>query len=190
MKIIFALGNPGEKYLFTRHNAGFIAIDYIASKQNAVFEFSSRFESQIAKTIIEDESVLLVKPQTFMNLSGIALEKIMKFYKVEKKDILVVYDDISLDLGTLRFRNKGESGGHNGVKSIIEHLSNDNNFLRLKIGIGPQVFKSETYVLQNFSNEQLEKLKELLPTIFQACKFSIKGDFVSLQNKFNKSFNL
>lgn len=162
MKLIIGLGNPGEKYLFTRHNAGFMAVDFFALNNDQSFKNESKLKSLVAKFKFEGEDIVVIKPQTYMNLSGEAIIAVMNFYKIEKKDILVIYDDISLDTGTLRFRANGSDGGHNGIKSIIQTLGSK-DFDRLKIGIGPQPnIPSESYVLQNFTKEELETIKETL----------------------------
>lgn len=162
MKLIVGLGNFEEQYLFTRHNVGFMMVDFFVRLNNQSFKQEKKLKSMIAKFKFNDEDILIIKPLTYMNLSGEAVIAVMNFYKIDIKDVLVIYDDISLDLGKVRFRSSGSDGGHNGVKSIIKYLGTK-DFDRLKIGIGPQPnIPSEAYVLQNFSNEELEKLKEVL----------------------------
>ena len=162
MKLIIGLGNFEEKYLFTRHNAGFIALDFFAEANNQSFKLEKKLKSYITKFNFNGEEIILAKPTTYMNLSGEALSLIINFYKIDKKDVFVVYDDIALDLGKVRFRNSGSDGGHNGIKSVIQHLGTK-NFDRLKIGIGPQPnIPSEAFVLQNFSKEELQTLKATL----------------------------
>ena len=158
MKLIIGLGNFEDKYLFTRHNAGFMAVDFFVQANNQSFRQEKKLKSMIAKF----GDVVVIKPLTYMNLSGEAVRAVMDFYKIEVKDILVIFDDISLDLGKVRFRASGSDGGHNGIKSIIQHIGTK-DFDRLKIGIGPQPnIPSEAFVLQNFTNDELEKLKEIL----------------------------
>lgn len=162
MKLIVGLGNPGEKYLFTRHNLGFMAVDFFVEANLGSFKNESKFKSMVARFSVGTDDVLVIKPQTFMNLSGEALIAVMNFYKIKREDLLVIYDDISLDLGAFRFRASGSDGGHNGIKSIIKVLGSK-DFDRLKIGIGPQPnIPSENYVLQNFKKEELEIIKERL----------------------------
>lgn len=166
MKLIIGLGNFEDKYLFTRHNAGFMVVDFFVRLNGQTFKQDKKLKSSLAKFKFNNEDVaedvILIKPLTYMNLSGEAVSAVMNFYKIDIKDILVIYDDISIDLGRVRFRDSGSDGGHNGIKSIIQHLGTK-TFDRLKIGIGPQPnIPSEAYVLQNFSNEELEKLKEVL----------------------------
>ncbi len=162
MKLIAGLGNFETKYFFTRHNVGFMMVDFFVSSHNQNFKQEKKLKSMVAKFKFNEEDIVIIKPLTYMNLSGEAILAVMNFYKIDIKDILVIYDDISIDLGRVRFRNSGSDGGHNGVKSIINNLGTD-KFDRLKIGIGPQPnISSEAYVLQNFLGGELEKLKEIL----------------------------
>ena len=162
MKLIVGLGNFEDKYLFTRHNVGFMAVDFFVQRYNHTFKIEKKLKSYISKFRINNEDVIVIKPLTYMNLSGEAVIAVMNFYKISTKDILIVYDDISIDIGKVRFRNSGSDGGHNGIKSIIQHLGSK-DFDRLKIGIGPQPnIPSEAYVLQNFRNEELDILKPIL----------------------------
>lgn len=161
MKLIIGLGNFEDKYLFTRHNAGFMMLDFFALRNNQEFKQEKKLKTLFAKFRLDGEDIVAIKPLTYMNLSGEAVFAVMNFYKIEVEDILVIYDDISLELGRLRFRSSGSDGGHNGIKSIIKYLGT-NKFDRLKIGIGPQPnIPSETYVLQNFQKTELESLKEI-----------------------------
>lgn len=162
MKLIVGLGNFEEKYLFTRHNVGFMAVDFFVRANNQIFKTEKKLKSSIAKFKFNDEDIIVIKPLTYMNLSGEAVSALMNFYKIEAKDILVIYDDISIDLGRVRFRPSGSDGGHNGIKSIIKNIGT-RNFDRLKIGIGPQPnIPSEVYVLQKFKPEELENIKLIL----------------------------
>ena len=181
MKLIAGLGNIGDKYCFTRHNAGFMVLDKLALDNN----FSFREESKLKCFLAKSSDIIYIKPTTFMNLSGEAVRAVMDYYKIDVKDILIVYDDIALDLGRIRFRANGSDGGHNGIKSIIKHVGTK-EFDRLKIGIGPQPnIPSENYVLQNFPKEQLEELKEVLKRADEAIEFYLKNDIQKAQNKFN-----
>ena len=163
MKLIICLGNPGEGYKNTRHNAGFMFAEELCKRLNINFSNEPKFKSHIAKGEYKGEALWIVKPQTYMNLSGEALNALKSFYKIDIKTLFVVFDDISLDLGKIRFRAKGSDGGHNGVKSIIKY-ANTQEFDRLKIGIGPQppMIKSEDFVLQNFSSEQKKQLCDII----------------------------
>lgn len=188
MKLIAGLGNVGDKYLFTRHNIGFMALDFFRELNDIGenFKFENKFNGHILKTNILGEPIILVKPDTFMNLSGECIRKVFDFYKLDVKDILVVYDDISLNLGTLRFRSSGSDGGHNGIKNIIKMLGT-NKFDRLKLGIGPQLpnQKSENFVLANFNHEQLDVVKKICKIANDAIVYYIKNNINDAQNKFN-----
>lgn len=181
MKLIAGLGNIGDKYCFTRHNAGFMVLDKLAFDNN----FSFREESKLKCFLAKSNDIIYIKPTTFMNLSGEAVRVVMDYYKIDVKDILIVYDDIALDLGRIRFRANGSDGGHNGIKSVIKHVGTK-EFDRLKIGIGPQPnIPSENYVLQNFPKDQLETLKDVLKKSDEAIKFYLENDIQKAQNKFN-----
>lgn len=186
MKLIAGLGNPDDKYKFTRHNAGFMALDYLSYKWGFDFKFESKFNAQVAKTNHDGESIVLIKPMTYMNLSGNAIQPVMNFYKIAPEDILIVYDDIDMPLCGMRFRAKGSAGGHNGIKSIINVLGGNNTFDRLKIGIGPQPpIPAEAFVLQNFTQEQLVELKEVLIKSEGAIMCWLKDGLQKAQNMFN-----
>lgn len=181
MKLIVGLGNIGDKYCFTRHNAGFMVLDKWALDNNISFREEKKLKCFIAK--MGDN--LLIKPTTFMNLSGEAVRAVMDYYKIDVKDILIVYDDIALDLGRIRFRANGSDGGHNGIKSIIKHVGTK-EFDRLKIGIGPQPnIPSENYVLQNFLKEQHDELKNVLIKADKAIEFYLENGIQKAQNQFN-----
>lgn len=186
MRVVVGLGNPGEKYRFTRHNIGYICIDEFAQRFGVSFKYENKFKSQIAKIDYNGENLLLVKPETYMNLSGEAIRAIYDFYKLGIKDFLIIYDDISLNLGKMRFRASGSDGGHNGIKSIIQNLSTQ-EFDRLKIGIGPQPEKMplEHYVLQNFSKEQIEALSPIVEKVSSACEYYIKHGINQAQSLYN-----
>jgi len=182
MKAIFALGNPEVKYANTRHNIGFMVADRLLGRRSLTV--SDKFQSFFAK----DNDVLFVMPKTYMNLSGKAVIEVMNFYKLTNRDILVVYDDIDLSLGTLRFRPEGSEGGHNGMKSIVNTIGT-RDFDRLKVGIGPQPegLPSEAYVLQNFPASQAKELNTVLEKAADAVEDYIGGvDITKLQSKYNK----
>lgn len=187
MKLLLALGNFEEKYKFTRHNAGFMCGDYLAYKWNIEFKRENKFFADIAQANFNNEKILIVKPLTYMNLSGKALITIMNFYKIEVKDIFVIYDDISLELGTIRFRKNGSAGGHNGIKSIISVLGGNSDFNRLKIGIGPQPpnIPSEAFVLSKFDDNELKHLKEVIKLSFSAIEDFLTTNIDEAQNKYN-----
>lgn len=179
MKLIIGLGNFEDKYFFTRHNAGFIAVDFFVQANNQSFKQEKKLKSWVAKF----GDVVVIKPLTYMNLSGEAVRAVMDFYKIDVKDILVIFDDISLDLGRVRFRASGSDGGHNGIKSIIQHIGTK-DFDRLKIGIGPQPnIPSEAFVLQNFTKDEFEKLKEILKQ--PIIEDYLTGGIEKVQNLYN-----
>lgn len=184
MKLIIGLGNVGAKYMFTRHNVGFMLVDKIAIDNSVTFKENSKLKSLIAK-FTADEEIMLVKPTTYMNLSGEAMRAVIDYYKISPEDMIIVYDDLSLNLGKIRFRANGSDGGHNGIKSIIQHLGSK-NFARLKIGIGPQPpIPSEAFVLQNFDKDSLEELKTILSTSEEAINFYFKNGIEKTQCKYN-----
>lgn len=169
MKLIIWLWNPGKKYTNTRHNVWFLFLDFLQEKLNILWDFEeiSKFKAEILETNIHWEKIFLVKPQTFMNLSGESVLKLLSFYKIEKKDIIVIFDDISLEPGKVRFRESGSAGWQNGVKSIIANIWED--FKRIKIGIGQDKrLDLADWVLSKFSEEEIEKLKkETFPEVYE-----------------------
>lgn len=186
MFVIVGLGNPGKKYENTRHNAGFIALDALADKYGISIS-EKKHKALCGSGVIEGNKVVLVKPQTFMNLSGESVRSIMDFYKLDpEEDMLVVYDDISLAPGNIRIRKKGSAGGHNGIKSIIAHAGTQ-NFMRVKVGVGekPSGWDLADYVLGHFSEEDNVKLKEVMPDIIQAITLMVQGDVDKAMNDFN-----
>ncbi len=185
MKLIIGLGNIGEKYVFTRHNVGFMVLDRLAARENFSFREEKKLKSFVAKVRLWGDEFMLVKPTTYMNLSGEALRAVMDYYKIKPEDVLVIYDDLSLELGKTRFRSSGSDGGHNGIKSIIQHLGS-NKFVRLKVGIGPQPpIPAENFVLQNFSQEQLAVLKSVLDKALDAAQCYFSEGLDKAQNRFN-----
>jgi len=173
MKIICGLGNPGKEYELTHHNMGFLAVDELANKLSVSVN-KLKFKALIGETNINGEKVILVKPQTYMNLSGEALKPLMDFYKAKPEDLLVIYDDIDLELGHLRVRTKGSAGTHNGMKSIIYSLQYD-NFARVRIGMGnsgniPLV----NFVLMKISDDEAPILKKAVVRAAEASQCFIK----------------
>ena len=161
MKLIVGLGNPGPEYMKTRHNLGFIVLDYTMEKEGIKFE-KNKFDSMFTITGTGDDRVIFAEPTTFMNLSGSAVKQIMDFYKIKPKDLLVIYDDKDLEVGKIRIRKKGSSGGHNGIKDIINKIGTD-EFNRLRIGIGSDNrIQTSDYVLGKFSKEQFEIIESNL----------------------------
>lgn len=186
MKVIVGLGNPGKKYENTRHNVGFAAIDYIAEKEGININ-TGKHKALVGTGYIDGVKVLLVKPQTFMNLSGESLRPIMDFYKLEPEDFLVIFDDIDLDVGRIRVRRKGSAGGHNGMKSIISHLGSM-EFPRIKIGVGakPAGYDLADYVLGHFTRTDQEILEERFEDVYDAAKLIVGDDITEAMNRHNK----
>ena len=186
MKVIVGLGNPGKKYENTRHNIGFAAIDYIAEKEGININ-TGKHKALVGTGYIDGVKVLLVKPQTFMNLSGESLRPIMDFYKLEPEDFLVIFDDIDLDVGRIRVRRKGSAGGHNGMKSIISHLGSM-EFPRIKIGVGakPAGYDLADYVLGHFTRADREILEERFEDVYDAAKLIVGDDITEAMNRHNK----
>ena len=164
MKLFVGLGNHPTEYAQTRHNVGFLFLDFLAEKhQSEAFKSEKKFFGQIASCLIEGEKVLLLKPETYMNLSGKAVSAIKNFYKIETEDIFLFYDDIDLDFGVVRMREKGSSGGHRGVESLINHLGGS-EIKRIKFGVANEdrtKIPTDKFVLQNFKTSELEELPAL-----------------------------
>ena len=187
MFIIAGLGNPTLQYEGTRHNAGFDVIDTLAGKYNISVD-GRKNRALIGKGIIEGKKVILAKPQTYMNLSGESLGGLVDYYKVdEESEFLVVYDDISLDVGQLRIRKKGSAGGHNGMKNIISHLGTE-VFPRIKVGVGekPKKYDLADYVLSRFSKEERAIMEEGYQKAVEAVEMILRGEMDEAMNKFNR----
>lgn len=183
--LVVGLGNPTEKYNNTRHNAGFMAIDYIAKTLNVDFN-KSKFNSLFKDVNLDDKRILLVKPQTYMNLSGEAVSKFVSFYKIPLENVIVFSDDISLPVGKIRIRRKGSHGGHNGLKNIISMLGND-NFPRVKIGVGskPDEWELSDWVLSKFSESELNNINMAIKNSLSALKLIINDKMDDAMSKFN-----
>ncbi|TAE77431.1 MAG: aminoacyl-tRNA hydrolase [Verrucomicrobia bacterium] len=185
ISMIVGLGNPGRHYEETRHNVGFMILDRLASASGAVFESKPKWQSHVAK--LPGSGILLVKPQCFMNLSGRPIRQIAAFHKWTAQSILVVYDDVSLPLGKLRFREKGSAGGHNGIKSLIEHLGSE-QFPRLKFGIGAAEPGNLTgHVLGTFRSDERELLENTLARAVAAVQLSLSQGFSAASNFYNSN---
>lgn len=183
MFLIVGLGNPGKEYGGTRHNIGFEAVDYIADKYNIELN-RLKFKGIFGEGLINGKKVILLKPTTYMNLSGESIREVVNFYKIANEDIIVLYDDISLEVGRLRIREKGSHGGHNGIRSIIANLGTD-VFPRVKIGVGAPKGNLVSHVLGKFSSEEIEVLREVIITSSEAVTVMIKSDTKDAMNKFN-----
>ena len=187
MFIIVGLGNPTNEYAGTRHNVGFDVIDQIADKYN-ISVTERKHRAFCGKGIIGGQKVILVKPQTYMNLSGESVRSVLDFYKVDvETELLVIFDDVSLDVGQLRIRKKGSAGGHNGIKNIIQHLGT-NVFHRIKVGVGekPKDYDLVDYVLGHFSKVEKEQMKEGYERAVNAVEMMLQGEVDAAMNEFNK----
>lgn len=185
MKLVVGLGNIGDKYCFTRHNVGFMVVDKWAIMNDVSFKEEKKLKCMLTKFRRGFEDIMLIKPTTYMNLSGEAVIAVMNYYKIDREDVIIVYDDLSLELGKMRFRPSGSDGGHNGIKSVLKSVGTT-NIARLKIGIGPQPpIPAETFVLQNFYKDQLEKLKPVLKTAIEGIEFYFDNGMQKAQNEFN-----
>lgn len=186
MIIIAGLGNPTKEYENTRHNIGFMAIDALADKYN-ISVMDCKHKALLGKGSINGTKVVLVKPLTYMNLSGEAIRAVADYYKVDvASELIVIYDDISLDVGQLRIRKKGSAGGHNGIKNIIANLGQD-TFQRIKIGVGekPKGYDLADYVLGHFSREELEVMKDSLEKVDGAVNLMLEGKVDAAMNEYN-----
>lgn len=171
MKIIVGLGNPGKEYENTKHNLGFMFIDYLSKKYN-LNEFKKFKNSKITENMIDRQKIVLAKPQTYMNLSGNAVLELKKWFKVENKDIIVIYDDFDIPFASVRFREKGSGGTHNGMKDVILKLS-DTNIPRLRIGTGGLKKDKEeviSFVLSKFTKDELSKIDNIFDDAYLKLK--------------------
>lgn len=185
MKLIVGLGNPGSKYECTRHNVGFMFIDMYSNAKNCL-SFKEKFHGLYTTFSINDEKVILFKPLTYMNLSGTAIVEISNYFNIDHKDILVVYDDKDIPFASLRLREKGNPGSHNGMKNITEML-NDTNFYRIRVGIGKPTEGMDmvNFVLAKFGSEEIKQLNETFVQVANACDCFIKNNFNLAMNKYN-----
>ena len=183
--IVVGLGNSGTKYENTRHNAGFIAADCLADKLDVRID-RIKYKSLVTTCTISDKKVLLMKPSTYMNNSGLAVVEAMNFYKIKPENVIVIYDDISLDVGKIRIRRKGSDGGHNGIKNII-YLSGSDLFPRIKIGVGhkPEKWDLADWVLSRFSEDELKTLSETIDKACDAVSLMIGGQIDKAMNLYN-----
>lgn len=185
--LVVGLGNPGEKYTFTRHNTGFMALDFIAEKCGVRVD-RVRFKSLCADARIGEHRVLLMKPQTFMNLSGEAVREAADFYKIPPENILVLFDDINFDVGVMRIRRNGSDGGHNGIKSIIYQLNSD-AFPRVKIGVGKKPspdYDLADYVLGTYSDADKKTLFSMFSRVYDGVELILSGQIDKAMNLYNR----
>lgn len=183
MKIIIGLGNPGKEYENTRHNVGFMFVDEVAKANALTFSLDKAKRAQLAVGVIKGEKVVLVKPITYMNLSGEALRLVMDYYKVDSSDVIVINDDLDLPVGKIRIRANGSSGGHNGLKSIIANIKTQ-EFKRIKIGIDKKGDIID-YVLGNFSKTEKEEINKVLDIAPRIIDDYLSDSFVNLMSKYN-----
>lgn len=186
MYIIIGLGNPTREYQATRHNIGFDVITRIAEDHRIGLD-TKKHKAICGKGMIGSEKVILAQPQTFMNLSGESVRELIDFYKVTNEEIIVIYDDISLEVGQLRIRTKGSAGGHNGIKSIIAHLGTD-EFCRIKVGVGdkPKNWDLADYVLARFPKEEEPTVREAMARASKACEMILNEGTQVAMNVYNK----
>lgn len=185
MYLIIGLGNPEEEYSKTRHNMGFNTINKLAQKYNIEIN-KNKFQGLYENAIIEGQKVVLIKPQTYMNLSGNCVKEFVDFYKVESENVLVIYDDMDIESGTIKIRKKGSAGGHNGMKSIIQMLGTE-EFPRIRIGIGRPKHNGDeiNYVIGAIPEDEIPKLEEGTEKAKEAVMEILKNGIDSAMNKFN-----
>jgi len=185
MYLIVGLGNPEEEYSETRHNMGFCTIDKLAKQYNIEIN-KSKFKGLYGMGLIEEEKVVLLKPQTYMNLSGESIREVIDFYKIEKEKIIIIFDDIDIEPGSIKIRKQGGPGSHNGMKSVVNHLA-QKEFFRIRIGIGKPVNKDRIieYVIGKIPKEDKEKLEEGTTIAKDGVIEIIKNGIDKAMNKFN-----
>ena len=187
MYIIVGLGNPGREYQNTRHNIGFDVIDALADVAG-ISVIERKHKAIIGKGVLDGQRVILVKPQTYMNLSGESVRDVIDYYKLDAtQDLIVISDDTSLDVGNIRVRKKGSAGGHNGLKNIIAHLGHD-TFMRVKMGVGekPKGYDLADYVLGHFTGDERKVMDEAAKTAVEAIRMMMSGDIDRAMNQFNR----
>jgi PTH1 family peptidyl-tRNA hydrolase len=183
MFLVVGLGNIGRQYEHTRHNVGFDIVDLLSDKYNIPVN-REKFKGIYGEGIISCEKVILLKPSSYMNLSGESIREVVIFYKISSENIIVIYDDISLEVGRIRIRDKGSAGGHNGIKSIISNLGTD-VFPRVKVGVGQPKGQLVSHVLGKFSTEDRDKVKEVFEVSVDAIECMISKGITEAMNKFN-----
>lgn len=186
-KLIVGLGNPGSKYHETKHNVGFMAIDLWAKELNITFSEEKVFKAEVGSGFVKGEKVYLVKPTTFMNLSGIAIRALLAYYNIPIEDFIVIYDDLDMDVGKMRYRQKGSAGGHNGIKSIISELGTQ-EFDRIKIGIGrPKSGMTViSHVLGKFDQDDYITIQNTLDKVVESLDYYLESDdFEGTMRRYN-----
>lgn len=182
MRLVVGLGNPGRKYKDTKHNIGFMCLDNYAKENSLKFKLENKFRGESLK----EGNLVLLKPHTFMNLSGESIRLVMDYYDIDVEDVLIIYDDLALPLGKLRLREKGSPGGHNGIKSIVSHMGTQ-EFQRVRIGIDSNpLIETKDYVLGKFSKEEKKALNEAFPKVTNIIEeFKNNKSFTLIMNQFN-----
>ena len=189
MKCFIGLGNTGPKYDQTSHNIGFMAIDRLSSDTHIELD-KSKFKCMYGTGLLNGEKIMLVKPQTFMNLSGEGVRPLVDYYNIDLADIVVIYDDLDLPLGRIRLRQKGSGGGHNGIKSLTQHLGSEKyNRIRLGIERPPAGMPVTNYVLGKFQKENQETLDKVLDVSSKACQSFVSELFLDVMNEYNGDVN-
>lgn len=185
MKLVVGLGNPGEKYIATRHNMGFLIVDALAKRHNISIE-KSKNKSLMGKGVVAGDQVIMAKPQTFMNLSGEAVKPLFSYIDIETEDVIVIHDDLDLDFGRIKVKSGGGHGGHNGIRSIISYLGSK-DFVRVRVGIGkpPPRWDVSNYVLSPFSADERENLHHILEKSADAVEAIISDGALKAMNRFN-----
>ncbi len=191
--MVVGLGNPGLQYKFSRHNIGFRIIDNLAREIETEFKKVKSYDSLVSRGKLMNHKLILVKPQTYMNLSGKSASKIVSYYRISFQDLLIVYDDLNLELGQIRIRKRGSAGGHKGVESIIQYL-NSEDIPRLRIGIGkPSInsnFDYASYVLSNFNDNEKDKISEVIQLSTEAIKTVIEDGLEKAMRKYNRKLEV
>ena len=184
MKMIVGLGNPGKEYENTHHNIGFMVLDNYTKKRNINFS-STKFKGKYAEEFINGEKVIFLEPQKYMNLSGEVVRDFVNFYKIDIKDILIISDDLDMDCGKIRLRERGSSGGHNGLKNIESHL-NTQDYRRLKVGVGNNKnVDTKQYVLSKFTKQELDKINPTIELAENIIDDFLTKEFSVLMNTYN-----
>ncbi|HEO3414966.1 TPA: aminoacyl-tRNA hydrolase [Streptococcus agalactiae] len=187
VKMIVGLGNPGSKYNDTKHNIGFMAVDRIVKKLDVNFTEDKNFKAEIGSDFINGEKIYFIKPTTFMNNSGIAVKALLTYYNISIKDMIIIYDDLDMEVGKIRFRQKGSAGGHNGIKSIIAHLGTQ-EFDRIKVGIGRPngCMTVINHVLGKFDKNDEIMISNTLDKVDNAVNYYLQtNDFQKTMQKYN-----
>lgn len=184
MKVIAGLGNPGEKYAYTRHNIGFMVVSELADKFKV--NSSYKFDGLVGDFFIGGEKIIIFQPMKYMNKSGQPIYKLLDYFQIEAEELLVIHDDLDLDLGKMKLKQSGGSGGHNGIKSIINNLNTD-KFKRLKVGIGrpPENVPVPAFVLTTFQGEEKDISEKVVQEAASAVELMLKEDIMKAMNKYN-----